>query len=113
MVRHERVTRERLVALIRWVESGEGSNGVGWAVDPLPAHPEGQRRSAGAKQAPGPNIEVGFEELKRLFVKYHSGALYNSGWLAAGLATTAEKGNRFDPIPQAYAKDVAAKARAW
>jgi murein DD-endopeptidase MepM/ murein hydrolase activator NlpD len=109
---HERVTRERLDALIRWVESGEDSNGVGWAqLTHFPLIRKAEE--IGGANKPGPNIEVGFEELKRLFVKYHSGALYNSGWLEAVASYNGGEGNRFDPMPQAYAKDVAAKARAW
>jgi hypothetical protein len=109
---HERVTRERLDALIEWVESGKASNGVAWAQLTHFSFIQKAEEMGGADK-PGPNIEVGFEELKRLFLKYHSGPLYNSGWREAVASYNGGEGNRFEPGPQAYAKDVAAKARAW
>jgi hypothetical protein len=98
--------------LIEWVESGEDSNGVAWAQLTHFSFIQKAEELGGADK-PGPNIQVGFEELKCLFMKYHSGPLYNSGWIEAVASYNGGEGRRFEQGPQAYARDVAAKARSW
>jgi hypothetical protein len=106
----QRVTRERLDGLIRWVRDGGDSNGVGWTqLTYFPFIEMAEDR--GGAHLPEPNIDVSVEELKRLFVRYDNGT--PAGWRAALASYNGGESTRFAPIPQAYAFDVEKKAAAW
>lgn len=106
----QRVTRERLDALIRWVKNGGNSNGVGWTqLTYFPFIEMAEDR--GGAHLPDPNIDVGVEEIKRLFVRYDNGT--PMGWRAAVASYNGGESNRSASVPQAYAFDVEKKAAAW
>jgi hypothetical protein len=103
------VTRERLDRLIQWVGNGRASNGVAWMQLTYPPLIMRAERRGGANRA-GPNIDVGCEELKRLFLIYDDGS--RLGWLRAAASYNGGPGN-FTEVTMRYASDVEAKARAW
>jgi hypothetical protein len=103
------VTREALDRLIRWVGNGGASNGVAWMqLTYFPLIMRAEQRG-GANNA-GPNIDVGCEELKRLFLIYDDGS--RLGWLRAAASYNGGQGN-FTEVTMRYARDVEAKALAW
>lgn len=106
----QRVTRERVDALIRWVKNGGNSNGVGWTQLTFFPFIE-MAEDRGGAHLPDPNIDVGVEEIKRLFVRYDNGT--PAGWRAAVASYNGGESNRFASIPQEYAFDVEKKAAAW
>jgi len=106
----QRVTRERVDALIRWVKNGGTSNGVGWTQLTFFPFIEMAEERGGA-HLPGPNIDVGIEEIKRLFVRYDNGT--PMGWRAAVASYNGGESNRLAKTPQEYAFDVQKKAAAW
>jgi len=99
------VTRETLDRLIRWVRIGGASNGAEWMqLTYFPLIMRAEQRG-GADKA-GPNIDVGCEEFKRLFVLYDGSRL---GWQRTAASYNGGQGNLTE-VTLRYARDVEARA---
>lgn len=107
---NHRVTRERLDALIRWVNAGGASNGVGYGqLTYFPFIRMAEQR--GGAHLPGPNIDVSAEEIKRLMVRFDDGSA--QGWRNACAAYNAGEGRIGLTVAQNYGKRVESRAVAW